>query len=225
MSVKYQSFENLIKHRGPREKMLEFGPTALKDYELLAVIFGTGYMDENVLELSQRVLADYGSKAILKAKSVGEVQETVGLPVVKSCQLLALLELGKRFFAPDFSDYPVIRLPADAYKIFKLMGKNKKEVLEGIYLNARNRVIHHEVISVGTITKTIMSPAEIFRPALKCNAVAVIIAHNHLAGDTTPSEDDLKNTLMLQKIGEQLECKLLDHLIIGKGKFRSILQP
>jgi len=208
----------------PREKMTEFGPTVLKDYELLAIIFGTGYGDEKVMELSQRILKDYGSKAILKAKHVGDVQETVGLPPVKAMQLLSTLELGRRFFAPEFGDFPMIRSPEDAYKCFKKMDKYKKEVCEAIYLNAKNRVIHHEMISMGTLESTPLNVAEVFEPAISSRALGVIIAHNHPSGDCTPTEEDIQQTDLLQKAGEILGKPLLDHLIIGKKGFRSILQ-
>lgn len=219
----YENLQARIKQTGPREKMLEHGATVLKDNELLAIIFGTGYGSENVLELSARVLADYGNKALLKAKNVGDVMETAGLPKVKSCQLLATLELGRRFFGKDYKDFPTIRSPEDAYKIFKPMENYKKETLEAIYLNPRNKVIHKDVISIGTVDETFMDPAEIFEPAVACRALGVIIAHNHPSGNTKPSEHDLENTKRLQKAGEILKRPLIDHLIIGKGNFYSII--
>jgi len=202
--------------------MIEYGPTVLKDYEHLAIIFGTGYKDENVLELSARVLNDYGDKAILKIKNIEEISEITGLPTVKACQLLALITLGQRFFSADYSDFPTIRSPEDAYKIFQPLENLKKETLEAIYLNARNRVIHKEIISIGTCNQTLIEPGEVYAPAIGCRAVAVIIAHNHPSGDCEPSVQDRENTKLLQKAGEILKKPLLDHLIIGKNKFKSL---
>ena len=219
----YENLQERIKGSGPREKMLEYGPGSLKDNELLAIIFGTGTRDENVLELSGRVLADYGNKALLKTKSVGDVMETAGLPKVKSCQLLATLELGRRFFGKDYKDFPTIRSPEDAYKVFQPMENYKKETLEAIYLNPRNRVIHKDVISIGTLDETFMDPAEIFEPAIACRAIGIIIAHNHPSGDCQASDHDLENTKRIREAGEMLKRPLIDHLIIGKGKFTSII--
>ena len=223
MNFAYQNLAAFVEKMRPREKMAEFGPTALKDSELLAIIFGTGYRDERVLELAERVLRDYGSKAILKTKFVGEIQETVGLPPVKAMQILATLELGKRFFAPDFGDFPTIRSPEDAFKVFAKMKGYKKEVCEAIYLNAKNKVMHREVISMGNLESTPLDPAEVFEPAIACRALGVIVAHNHPSGDPTPSESDREQTKILQKAGEILRKPLLDHLIIGGDKFISIL--
>ena len=223
MSKKYKPFDHLIKNSGPREKLIEYGAEVLKDNELLAIIFGTGYKKENVLELSARVLSDYGNKTILKARSVEDVMETAGLPPVKSCQLLAALELGRRLFTIDYSTFPTIRSPQDAYKIFQPMEDLKKETLEAIYLNPRNRIIHKETVSVGTLEKTFMDPAEIFEPAIACRAVTVIIAHNHPSGSCQPSAHDIEETKHIQQAGRILNKPLLDHLVIGKSKFQSII--
>lgn len=220
---KYDLLERKLGVLPPREKLNQFGASALKDYELLAIIFNTGYGEENVVELSQRVLRDYGSKALLKAKHIGEVQDTAGLPPHKSAQLLATLELGKRFFAPDFGEFPTIRSPEDAYRCFTKMAEYKKETCEAIYLNARNKVIHHEVISIGTTDGTALNPAEVFEPAVAARALGVIIAHNHPSGDTTPSENDVKQTKDLQRAGRILKKPLLDHLVVGRRGFTSIV--
>lgn len=221
MTKKYKDLEGFVRGLLPREKIVEFGPTVLKDHELLAIIFGTGYRDENVLELSERVLRDYGSKSILKAKFIGDIQSTVGLPSVKSMQLLATLELGKRFFTPEFGKFPTIRSPDDAFTCFKRMAEYKKEVCEAIYLNAKNRVVHHEVISMGNLESTPLDPAEVFEPAVACRALGVIVAHNHPSGDPTPSKEDLEQTKNLQKAGDILKKPLLDHLVIGRNCFQS----
>jgi DNA repair protein RadC len=223
VSGEYRNLADFVEKMQPREKMEEFGPSALKDSELLAIIFGTGYLDENVLELSERVLRDYGAKAILKAKFVGEVQDTVGLPPVKSMQLLATLELGRRFFAPEFGEFPTIRSPEDAFKCFAKMANYKKEVCEAIYLNAKNRVIHREVISMGNLESTPLDPAEVFEPAIAARALGVIVAHNHPSGDPTPSAEDREQTEILRKAGDILRKPLLDHLVIAGGEFVSIL--
>lgn len=224
MSAKnYIELEKLVNKYNPREKIIELGPTSLRDSELLSNIFITGYKGEDSLELSERILSDYGNKPILKIKSIQEIMETVGLPPVKACQLLSALELGKRFFSPEYGNFPTIRSPEDAYKCFTHMESYKKETLEAIYLNARNKVIYREVICIGTIEKTYMDPGEIFEPAIASRALGVIIAHNHPSGDWKPSEGDHEATQEIQKAGDILRRPLLDHLVIGEGGYHSLV--
>ena len=138
-------------------------------------------------------------------------------------QLLATLELGKRFFAPEFGEFPTIRSPEDAFKIFAKMANYKKEICEAIYLNAKNRVIHREVISMGNLESTPLDPAEVFEPAIAARALGVIIAHNHPSGDPTPSAEDREQTEILRRAGDILRKPLLDHLVVAGGEFVSIL--
>lgn len=207
----------------PREKLAAHSITALADHELLAIILGTGYKKEDVLTLSHRVLTSYGDKAILKIRTVQDVMDVTGLPQVKASQLLAALELGRRFFHPDFSDFPTIRSPDDAYQIFQPMEQYKKETIEAIYLNAAQKVIHRETIGIGAPDHITLHPASIFEPAVGCRALGVIIAHNHPSGDTKPSKADRAETKALCKAGDLLGIPLLDHLIIGKGGYTSML--
>lgn len=223
-SKQYQNLEEFLPKIGLRERLAEFGPSSLKEYELLAVLFGTGYKGENVIELSRRVLADYGSKAILKARSQAEVMEITGLPNVKACQLLATLELGRRFFAPENLDFPTIRSPEDAAKIFEHLGAARRETVEAAYLSAQNKVMHREIIAIGSPFAAGIDVAEIFAPAIGLRAAGVILAHNHPTGELSVSPADLAATNEIQRAGELLRRPLLDHLIIGKnGEFRSIL--
>ena len=206
----------------PREKLLKYGSGALKNAELLAIVLNTGYKGEGVLELSGRIIKEYGSKAITFERNVARMMETLGVPKVKACQIVACFELGRRFFKEDPSKTPIIRSPDDAYKYLEDMRKLKKEELRGLYLNTKNKLIHDEVISIGTLTANLVHPREAFLPAVEYSAAGLIVAHNHPSGDPTPSEDDIKVTKQLIDAGRIMNIDLLDHIIVGDGRFISI---
>lgn len=115
-----------------------------------------------------------------------------------------------------------IRTAKDAFNYLKDMRELPKEHLRGLYLNSRYRLVHDEVISIGTLTSNIIHPREVFRPALEYSAVAVILAHNHPSGSTKPSKEDIEITEQLIGAGKILGVDLLDHIIITKNKFASI---
>jgi DNA repair protein RadC len=206
----------------PREKLKKFGPDFLKNHELLAIILNTGYKGLNVLELSREIIKDYGSVGIAQERSVERLMGDLGLPEVKACQIVACFELGRRFFLEDKGRIPTIKSPEDAYKHLEEMKKLQKEQFRCLYLNVRNRLIHDEVISLGSLTASIVQPREVFRPAIEYSAVALILAHNHPSGDPEPSKDDLEITKKMVQVGEIMEIDVLDHLIIGEQGFMSM---
>lgn len=206
----------------PREKLMQSGVQALTLDELLAIILGTGYKKENVLELSKRIFKDYGSKTITGYSRVSDVMADFDLPKVKACQLLACFEIGKRIFADKSIDIPTIRSPQDVWEFVSDMHNLKKEYLRGLYLNIKNQIIHDEIISIGTIDQSIAHPRDIFVPAIKYHAAAMIMVHNHPSGDATPSQADIELTKKIKDIGDLLSIAVLDHIIITKSGYQSI---
>lgn len=206
----------------PRERLIKNGPDVLKNYELLAIILGTGYRGEDVLTLASRILQEYGSKAITKERSVSRLMDELGIPKVKACQIIACFEIGRRFFVEDTGKMPTVRDAEDVYEYLKEMSKFKKEQFRGLYLNSRNKLIYDEVISLGTLNANLVHPREVFQPAIEFSAAAIIVAHNHPSGDPEPSEDDLKITKRLVAAGKIMGLEILDHLIIGKNKYVSL---
>jgi len=206
----------------PREKLIKYGPDVLKTPELMAIILNTGYRGETVLELSHRIIKEYGSKAITQEKNVARLIETLGIPPVKACQIVACFELGRRVFQELPGKMPTIRNPEDVYRYLEDMGKLKKEQFRGLYLNTRNKIIHDEIISIGTLTANLVHPREVFQPAIEYLAAGLIIAHNHPSGDPNPSDEDLKVTRQMQEVGKTLAIDLLDHIIIGGKKYISL---
>ncbi len=207
----------------PREKLVKSGPGALSVQELLAVLLTTGTQKEDVLAMSQRIIREYGEKLVLEKTNPLELSETLGIPLVKASQIIAAGELGRRFFEKKTGPQSLIRNARDVYEYAKDMRELPKEHLRGIYLDTHHRIIHDEVISMGTINANIIHPREVFRPALEYNAAGVILVHNHPSGVPTPSHADKEVTKQLIEAGKLIGIDLLDHVIVAKNDFVSII--
>ena len=215
-------FKRIPKEQRPRERLVKYGPEGLRNGELMAVILNTGYRKETVMELSHRIIKEYGSRAITQEKNVGRLMENLGIPLVKACQVVACFELGRRFFEEQPARFPIIRSPEDAYKHLEEMGKLKKEQFRGLYLNTRTKIIHDEVISIGTLAANLVHPREVFQPAIEYLAAGMVIAHNHPSGDPSPSKDDLTVTRQMVEVGKTIGIEVLDHIIIGNARYESL---
>lgn len=207
----------------PREKLKKYGPDVLSNHELLAIILGRGTKKEGVLEISKRIITEYGEQPIISQTNVEKVIERFNLGEVHACQLIACLELGRRFFGESKEDV-FIKTPKDAYEYLIDMRKMKKELFRGLYLDINNKLIYDELISVGTLTANLVHPREVFYPAISKRAVAIILAHNHPSGNPEPSEDDIEMTKQMIDVSRIMEIELLDHIIIGKRSYVSLKQ-
>lgn len=206
----------------PREKLTKYGPSVLSMSELVAVLWGVGTRKEDVLEMSRRALKEYGERAILYETSPVKLAETLDIPLGKAQQLIASLELGRRYYDKR-GDRPVyVRTAHQAWEYLRNMGTLQKEQLRGLYLNSRYQLVHEETISVGSLTANIVHPREVFQPAIERGAVAVIVAHNHPSGDLEPTQADIEVTDQLRAGGAILGIELLDHLIITRDTYRSL---
>ena len=206
----------------PREKLIKRGPGILSLQELLAVILNVGSKNEDVIEMSTRILKEYGDHSIFAEKDANKLSLDLGIPVIKACQIIACGELGRRFYEKNSSGFTVIRTARDVYDYLYDMHNLPKEHLRGLYLNSHNRIIHDEVISIGTINTNIVHPREVFRPAIEYSAAAVILAHNHPSGSSVPSLQDIEITEQIIKAGKVLGIHILDHIVITKDTFSSI---
>jgi DNA repair protein RadC len=206
----------------PREKLVTQGPEALSIQELLAVVLTTGTTKEDVVEMSHRIIREYGEKSILAERDATKLSKDMDIPMGKSCIIVAVGELGRRMYDRTQSGFTVIRSAADAYAYLQDMRNLPKEHLRGLYLNSHNRLIRDEVISIGTINSSIIHPREVFRPAIECNAAAVVLAHNHPSGESKPSDEDVEITAQLVQAGKILGITVLDHVIITRDAFTSV---
>ncbi len=206
----------------PREKLMKYGPGVLASSELLAVILGVGTVKEDVLAMSRRLLKEYG-ETIANQKDPVKIGKLLDIPVTKACQLVACFELGRRFFKlPDAKSPVTLRTASQVFAYLKDMRELPKEHLRGLYLDAHYRLVHDELISVGTVTSNVIHPSEVFRPALEWSASAVILAHNHPSGIAKPSPADVEITNRIIAAGRLLGIAILDHVVITKTKYESV---
>lgn len=213
--------KNLLPEDKPRERLKKYGPNALKNYELLSIILGKGTKKEDVFQIAKRVIQEYGSTSISNETNVERIKQLLDLGDVHACQIVSCFELGRRFFGKSRRDV-YIRTPEDVFEYLIDMRKMNKEYFRGLYLDVKNKLIHDEVISIGTLTTSLIHPREVFLPAVKYSAAALILVHNHPSGDPKPSDDDIKVTQKLIDASRIMNIDLLDHIIIGDNKFVSL---
>jgi DNA repair protein RadC len=206
----------------PREKLTQYGPSALSTQELVAILLNSGTKKEDVLSMSSRIIKDYGVRALASQTDAAHLAKELDLPLIKAMQIVACAELGRRFFEKRTSGPQTIRTAKDVYEYLVDMRNLPKEHLRGIYLNTHHRIVHDEVISIGTINSNLVHPREVFKPAIEHGAAAVILAHNHPSGIVTPSQADIEITKHIIEVGKIIGIPVVDHVVIGKNKFISI---
>lgn len=206
----------------PRERLCAQGPAALSMSELLAVVLGRGTRKEEVLAMTSRITKEYGERNILSQKNPAALATDLDIPLGKAMQIVAVGELGRRVYLRNESGATLIRTAEDVFNYVADMRTLTKEHLRGIYLNTHYKVIHSEMISIGTVDASIIHPREVFKPALEYSAAAVILVHNHPSGELTPSEADVAITKQLVEAGKMLGVGLIDHVIVTKDAYKSI---
>ena len=203
----------------PRERLVEYGSKNLSNTELIANLLRTGYSGENVITLSSRLLTRFGGLAGLGKAAFAELCAGKGLSEAKACQLLAALELGRRFVSLALEERIIITTPQDAANLLSgEMSILDQEHLRVILLSTRNEVLGTHAIYVGNVNSSVVRPAEVFRPAVRASAPSLIVVHNHPSGNPAPSDDDIAITKDLVESGKMLGIEVLDHLIIGSGQ-------
>ena len=214
---------DIDKNERPRERLLRLGPQALSNAELLAILLRVGVQGENAVQLGQRLLKDFGGLSGLHRASVNEVQAQHGIGTAKAAQLKAAIELGRRLTLESPENRPVINSPADAAALVMYeMGALEQEHMRVLLLDTRNRVLSIVELYHGSLNAASVRVGEIFKAAIRQNAAAVIVVHNHPSGDPTPSGDDARVTRAMIEAGTLLGVEVLDHLVIGRDKFISL---
>lgn len=207
----------------PRERLKQSGPSSLSNSELLAIILRTGSAAENVLGLASRLLTRFGGLAGISRASFGELCAERGVGQAKAAQLKAALELGRRLSVTPAGDKAVIRTPQDVADLLMAeMSLLHSEHLRVVLLNSKNHVLSVSEVYKGNVNSSLIRPAELFRDAVRENCPAVIIVHNHPSGDPEPSPDDIRVTEQIAAAGKMLDIEVLDHIIIGNGRFASL---
>ncbi len=207
----------------PRERLAELGPQALSNAELIAILLRVGIVGENAVQMGQRLLQDLGGLHGLHRATVIEISQQHGMGLAKAAQIKAAIELGVRLRLEAPEERPVISSPADAAALVQYeMSALPQEHLRVINLDTRNRVINIEKLYVGSLNASTVRVAEVFKPAIQRNAAAIIVLHNHPSGDPTPSPEDVALTRAIVQAGKLLDIDVLDHLVIGQGRWLSL---
>lgn len=214
--------KDLPKNERPQEKLFRYGATSLSNSELLAIILRSGTKDENILYMCNRMLnVMKGLNGLLNA-SKNELTSISGIKDAKAAQILALGELSKRLNSFYSGDEYKIGCPRDVFNLVSTeMTGLKQEILKLIMVNTKNVVLSMKDISIGSLNSSIVHPREVFKEAVRESSASIIICHNHPSGDPTPSEEDISITCRLKECSKILGIELLDHVIIGYGKYVS----
>lgn len=207
----------------PRERLEMVGAHSLSKAELLAILLRVGVQGENAVQMEQRLLNDMGGLLGLQRASFTELKNQYGMGAAKAAQIKAALELGRRFHTLDFDERPAIHEPQDVFEMVRdEMSPLLQEHLWVLLLTIRNQVIHTEKLYKGSLNASTVRVAEVFKPAIQHNAAGVILVHNHPSGDPSPSPEDVILTRAVVQAGSLLDIKVLDHIIVGHGKFTSL---
>lgn len=207
----------------PRERLRNLGAQALSNAELLAILLRTGLPGENVVQLGQRLLQTFGGLSGLHRVSFDELCAQHGVGEAKAAQIKAAIELGRRLTLEGRETRPTISSPADAAALISYeMSALEQEHLRVLLLDTRNHLLEIREIYRGSVNLAQVRIAEVFRDAIRRNATAIIVAHNHPSGDPTPSPEDIALTRILVQAGKLLNIEVLDHLIIAGGRFVSL---
>ena len=206
--------ENIDK---PREKLIKKGANALKDYELLAILLGSGVQGKDVISLSNEIIKlfedDFENLNLEKLLSIH------GLGLAKASQILSSIELSRRYLIKQNKK---ITSANDVYKELKEYHNKKQEYFLALYLDGANHLIQTKIITIGILNQSLVHPREVFSYAIEKRCASIIVAHNHPSGILEASNEDINVTKRLKESGKILGIELLDHLIITNDGFVSL---
>src|SRR3989338_11668948 len=210
---------DLAPENRPRERLQKEGPQALSPAELLAIILKSGTKKENILEISNRLIATHGLQNLSHC-TLSQLQQQYGIGPARASQIIALFELYNRVnYNPSKKKINCAKDVAELY--LPKTQSLQKEHFMAIYLDTKNNIVAEETITIGILNSSLIHPREVFHGAIKHLAHTVIVLHNHPSGDPEPSLEDLQVTKVLEKTGKIMGIQLLDHIILGKDSWWS----
>lgn len=209
----------------PREKMQRYGIESLTDVELLALFLRTGTREKNVLRYSQDLLRHFGSLYGLLSATEKAITQIDGMGIAKYAQLKGIAELARRYFSLRVLSEDSLLSPEMTREFLQSqLADEEREIFVVIFLDNQHRVLKHSRLFSGTLSHVEVHPREIVREAIKVNAAAVILAHNHPSGHAEPSKSDRLITERVVKCCQFMDIRVLDHLIIGRGEYVSFAE-
>ena len=207
----------------PRERLAMLGPQALSNAELIAILLRVGVTGESAVQVGQRLLQKFNGLSGLHRAPFDELMDQHGLGEAKASQIKAAIELGRRLTLEAPEERPTINSPADAAALVSYeMSALEQEHLRVILLDRRNRALETVEVYKGSVNSSQIRVGEIFKEAVRKNASALVVVHNHPSGDPTPSPDDVAVTRAIVQAGKLLDVEVLDHLVIGQGRWVSL---
>lgn len=215
--------KDLAEEERPRERLAHNGPEGLTKAELLAILLRVGVEGENSVQLGERILQELGGLQGIQKASFAEVCNIHGLGPAKAAQLKAAIELGRRLNleSPELNE--AISSPGDAAELVRYeMQGLIQEQLWVILLDTRNRKIWIDKVYAGSLNSSMVRVGELFRAAVQRSAASIILVHNHPSGDPTPSTEDAAMTRTAVQAGKLMDIEVLDHLVIGQGRWVSM---
>lgn len=211
----------------PYERFLAYGPQALTERELLAIILRTGTKERSAMDLAEDVLAltSYPREGLmgLYEVSLEELMEVRGIGQVKAVKIKCLTELSVRISRARAKEGLIFHSPASVAQYFmETLRHRDTECVMMLSLDTKGQIIREKKLSDGSVRMSLISPREIFLEALRARAVNMILVHNHPSGDPTPSREDIQLTENIRRLGEMMDILLLDHIVIGDNSYSSL---
>lgn len=213
------------KQERPREKLLQYGASFLSTAELLAIFIQSGTQGKTALDIARQLLQQFGGLQPLFQAERAQICQIEGLGEARFVLLQAALELSRRYLEESLFEQTILESTQEVRQFIKSKLKHyQNEVFACLFLDNQFRILRFEEMFKGTLTKASVYPREIVKRSLELNAAAVIFSHNHPSGDEKPSDTDKQLTLKLKKILEQVEIRLLDHVIVAANKTYSFAE-
>jgi len=213
MAKKISQLESFDK---PREKLMAKGASFLKDYELVAILLGSGIKNKDVIQLSKEIVKLFEDD--FNSLTLDKLMQIHGLGSVKASAIISAIELSKRYLIKQNKK---ITSSEDVYEELKEYRNKKQEYFIAIYLDGANHICFTSVITIGILNQSLVHPREVFAPAIEHRCASIIVAHNHPSGQLEPSSADIAITDRLKKSGNLLGIELLDHLIFTNDGYYS----
>lgn len=212
-----KSINELYKHDRPREKLLAKGAAALKEYELLAILLGSGTQGKDVIKLSKEIIKLLDDD--FESLTLNRLVEIHGLGKAKAMQILSAVELSRRYL---IKQNVKITSAEDVHRELQEYALKKQEHFLVITLDGASHIIEKRIISIGTLNQSLVHPREVFADAISDRAAGIIIAHNHPSGQLEPSIEDKRVTKRLKEVGTIMGIELLDHVILSREGYLSL---
>lgn len=223
--MSYFRIRDLNQDEKPREKLLQLGAINLSEVELIAILIGSGGKGASAIEVARSIIKKAGGLHNLQTYDIQQLLTHKYINNAKAAVIKAAIEVGNRLNVPYRAKTTTITKPEEVYRVVKRqIAGQTKECLLLLSIDARNKLISKDIISVGSLNETIVSPREIFSTALSKNAACIIIVHNHPSNDPTPSTEDIQVTERVACLGREMNLPLLDHVIVTENGYVSMKQ-